>query len=152
MLWVGWSRFFPIYISISLLSKLFGTVLKQGLSICPSSQFLDSHRNGKRNLLAGSFFLLFDSRSSLLVKIKWSVWITKSSRILLSRKYFPLVVCPVGRRIHWLHLCWGVRPPTSVLDMTLNNMLVRFQWCWSFGECGVPLYCQCSPVHSGPLW
>ena len=24
--------------------------------------------------------------------------------------------------------------PTSVLDMTLNNLKVRFQQCWSFGE------------------
>ena len=61
--------------------------------------------------------------------------------------------CPVswGCRIHWLHLGWGVRPPlTSVLDMTLNNLMVRFQQCWSFGECGVPLHCHCSQVYSGP--
>ena len=63
--------------------------------------------------------------------------------------------CPVslGCRIHWLHLCRGVRPPpTSVLDMTLNNLMVRFQQCWSFGECGVPLHCHHSQVHSGPEW
>ena len=58
-----------------------------------------------------------------------------------------------GYRIHWLHLCRGVRPPpTSVLDMTLNNLMVRFQQCWSFGKCGVPLHCHCSQVHSGPEW
>ena len=64
-------------------------------------------------------------------------------------------ICPVswGCRIHWLHLCRGVSPPlTSVLDMTLNNLMVRFQQCWSFGECGVPLHCHCSQVHSGPEW
>ena len=36
--------------------------------------------------------------------------------------------CPVGWgcRIHWLHLCRGVRPlPMSILDMTLNNQMVR---------------------------
>ena len=43
-------------------------------------------------------------------------------------------------------------PPTSVLDMTLNNLMVRFQQCWSFGKCGVPLHCHCSQVHSGPEW
>ena len=40
--------------------------------------------------------------------------------------------CPVSwsYRIHWLHLCRGVRPSlTSVLDMTLNNLMVRFQQC-----------------------
>ena len=30
-------------------------------------------------------------------------------------------------------VCKGVRPlPKSVLDMTLNNLMVRFQWCGSF--------------------
>ena len=41
-------------------------------------------------------------------------------------------LCPVGWgcRIHRLLLCRGVRPPqTSVLDMTLNNPMVRFQQC-----------------------
>ena len=67
----------------------------------------------------------------------------------------PIVVCPVGWdcRIHRLLLCRGVTPPpTSVLDMTLNNLMVRFQQCWSFGECGVPLHCHCSQVHSGSEW
>ena len=41
---------------------------------------------------------------------------------------------------------------TSVLFMTLNNLMVRFQWCWSIGECGVPLYCHCTQIHSGPEW
>ena len=63
--------------------------------------------------------------------------------------------CPVGWgcRIHWLHLCRGGKTtPTSVLDMTLNNLMVRFQQCWSFGECGGPLHCHRSQVHSGPEW
>ena len=42
--------------------------------------------------------------------------------------------------------------PTSVLDMTLNNLIVRFEQCWSFGEYGVPLHCHRSQVHSGPEW
>ena len=58
-----------------------------------------------------------------------------------------------GCRIHWLHFCRGVRPPlTSVLDMILNNLMVRLQKRWSFGECGVPLHCHRSQVHSGPEW
>ena len=48
---------------------------------------------------------------------------------------------------------YTVRPRlTSVLDMTLNNLMVRFQQCWSFGECGVPLHCHRSQVHTGPEW
>ena len=46
----------------------------------------------------------------------------------------------------------GKTPQTSVLDMTLNNLMVRFQQCWSFGECGVPLYCHRSQIHSGSAW
>ena len=38
----------------------------------------------------------------------------------------------------------------NVLDRTLSNLLVRFQWCWCFWECRVPLHCRCSQVHSGP--
>ena len=46
--------------------------------------------------------------------------------------------CPVGWGcwIHWLHRCRRVRPPPMrVLDMTLNNLMVRFQLYCSFGEC-----------------
>ena len=43
-------------------------------------------------------------------------------------------------------------PPMCVLDMTLSNLMVRFQCCWSFGECGAPLHCHCSQVRTGPKW
>ena len=39
------------------------------------------------------------------------------------------LTCPVSWncRIHWLFLCGQVRPPlTSVLNMTINNLMVRF--------------------------
>ena len=65
------------------------------------------------------------------------------------------VTCPVGWafRIHRLHLCRKLRPtPTSVLDMTWNNLIVRFQWRWGFGECGAGRHCHCFQVHSGPEW
>ena len=41
---------------------------------------------------------------------------------------------------------------TSVLDMTLINLTVSLQYCWSFGECIVLFYCHRSQVHSGPEW
>ena len=42
-----------------------------------------------------------------------------------------------GCRIHRLHLCRGVRlPPNECPDMTLSNLIMRPQQCWSFGECG----------------
>ena len=46
--------------------------------------------------------------------------------------------CPVGWvcRIHWLHLCRRVRHPlpNKCPEMTLNNLMVRFQKCWSSGD------------------
>ena len=69
----------------------------------------------------------------------------------------PSFICAVtwGCRMHQLLLCRGVRPPPppmSVLHMTLNNLMVRFQWCWSFGKCGVPLHCHCYQVHTDLEW
>ena len=32
--------------------------------------------------------------------------------------------------------------------MTLKNRTVSLQYCWNFGECGVPLNCYCSQVQS----
>ena len=42
--------------------------------------------------------------------------------------------------------------PTSVLDITLNNLMVRFQWCWSERECKVPFDCHRSLVYSSSEW
>ena len=42
-----------------------------------------------------------------------------------------------GCIIHQLLLCRGLKKSlTSVLDMTLNNLIVRLQLCWGFGKCG----------------
>ena len=56
--------------------------------------------------------------------------------------------CPVGWgcRMHRLNLCRGMRPSPSVLDMIINDLMMRFQWCWSFAEC------HHSQVHSDPKW
>ena len=43
-------------------------------------------------------------------------------------------------------------PPMSVLYMTLNNLMMRFYWCCSLGECEVPLHWHRSQVHYGPEW
>ena len=34
----------------------------------------------------------------------------------------------------------------------LNNLMMRFLWCWSFGKCWVPLHCHGSQVLSGLEW
>ena len=104
----------------------------------------------EKTLLSPSLFSFeFWLALSLFSFIFWDYYY---SYIILTSQ---IIACPVswGCRIHWLHLCRGVRPPiTSVLDMTLNNLMVRFQQYWSFGECGVPLHCHRSQVHSGPEW
>ena len=57
-----------------------------------------------------------------------------------------------GWRIHQLHLYGEVKHSTmSVLDMTLNNLMVRLQ-PWRFGERGVALHCHCSQVHYDLEW
>ena len=45
---------------------------------------------------------------------------------------------------------WCSRPYPRSTNMTLNNLRLRFQKCWDFGECRIPLHCHCSQVHSGP--
>ena len=92
--------------------------------------------------------------------------------ILVVQYYFPTSVsivficiistihadyCPVtwGSKKHRLHLCRGLRKlhlPTGVLDMILNNPMVRFQWCWRFGKSGASLHYHYSQVHSAPKW
>ena len=44
----------------------------------------------------------------------------------------------------------GTPHAMSVLDMPLNNLIVSLQLCLNFGECGVPLHCHRSKVHSDP--
>ena len=56
-----------------------------------------------------------------------------------------------GYRIWQLHLCKGIRHDlSSVWDMTLNDLMVRFQ-SWSFRECWIILYCYYSQVYFDPV-
>ena len=58
-----------------------------------------------------------------VLMLNWIVW--NGTVFTFNAVYFP-----VGwiSRIHRLLLCRGVRhTPTSVLDMTLNNLMLRFQ-------------------------
>ena len=79
----------------------------------------------------------------------------KDKLSLICSKFSTSKNCPVcwGCRIHQLHLSRGVRPlQMSVLHLTVNNLTVTIQRCWSFGEYREPLHCHCSHVHSGPAW
>ena len=105
----------------------------------------------KKDTLIGMITTMY--RLIKYLPMKWKILTAQ-----INEEIYYSLGCPVGWgcRIHWLHICREVRPPpkkkTSVLVMTLNNLMVRFQQCWSFGECGVPLYCHYSQVHSGPAW
>ena len=78
------------------------------------------------------FFFLFLFHHHFM---KWEFFTSHKALTYASefvRLCFNWNVCPVGWgcRIHQLLLCRGVRPPphqTSVLNMTLNNLMVRFQ-------------------------
>ena len=84
--------------------------------------------------------------------MKWTWWIEFKSCMslfvltLLGKVYIQLFSSPVnkGFRIHQLHLCRCIRPPptTSILDMTLNNLIGRLQ-SWSTPSL---------PLLLGPLW
>ena len=82
--------------------------------------------------------------------------ISTFDRIILIN-IFHNYTSPVGRAVEYTDYTTaeGYHPhprPMSVLDMIQNNLIVRFQRCWSFVECGVPLHCHRSQVHSGPEW
>ena len=107
------------------------------------------------------FLWIFGSLTKLtLLKSKQTLPVSSSffpSRFstILTRSWWhlPVAQCGWGCRIHRLHLCRGVRthpPPTSILDMTLNNLMVRLQDCWTFGKCGMPFHCYCSQAYSDP--
>ena len=115
-----------------------------------------------------SIFFFFFLNSYLRNKINLISYMSKKSQWFSScccRELISLPIkkkkskpdfCPVawGCRIYQLYFCREVRPlfPTTVLDMTVNNLMVRFQWCWSFGECEAILHCHHSQVHYGPKW
>ena len=68
-------------------------------------------------------------------------------QVMCSKDSVQANVCPVswGCRIQQLLLCRRVRPPTliSVLDMTLNNLMMRLRGMWSTLSL---------PLLPGPLW
>ena len=104
-------------------------------------------------VFVGEFDCHCVTNASGLVKLGLRVWLKKRKKTLIKQKGLcskgdvlyrtqchvlinhrnvsdPKTTCPVGWgcRIHQLHFCRWVRPsPTSVLDMTLNNLIVGFQ-------------------------
>ena len=83
--------------------------------------------------------------------------ICNETKVIASNCYGP-ILSQIGIFYHFVFLklsncIQGKTPPiTSVLDMTLNNLMVRFLQCWSFRECGVTLHCHRSQVQPGPEW
>ena len=66
-----------------------------------------------------------------------------------------LFIAQSARAVEYrLLLCIGVRHPPrmSVLIITQNNLMVRCQYCCSFGRCGLLILCHHFQVYSGPEW
>ena len=117
--------------------------------------FTPSSKHADHICALGVLRLIQSIRLSTGKSLRYNIYESCGEQLLMNMCCSHNLCCPVswGCRIHWLHLYRWVRPPLmSVLDMTLNNLMVRFQQCWSFGECGVPLHCHRSQVHSGPEW
>ena len=76
------------------------------------------------------FLFCFSTMRKKKKEMKLSTIVNKWERVCLFSIESQTVCCPVGWncRIHRLHLCRRIRTtPISVLDMTLNNLMVRFQ-------------------------
>ena len=86
------------------------------------------------------FSLIKDFASPPL--IKYLAGFTNLSSLAQLAGVVEYTDCNHSREVRSLHL------PTSVLDMTLNYLMVRLQ-SWSFGECGVP---PSLPLFPGLLW
>ena len=57
------------------------------------------------------------------------------------QKRYELCSVGWGCRIHRLLLCRRVKPlPNVCPGYDTNNLMGRFQQCWSFGKCGLPNY------------
>ena len=93
----------------------------------------------------------------LLVMVNTASVLRLFERLILYQASYektPKNFCPVGW-IHTAYLQKGKIPSTSVLDMILNNLMVRLEWCWSFGECRVPfigIVPRSALVWSGSTW
>ena len=78
-------------------------------------------------------------------------WLLILKQIVFSNAHIynlSVCVCVCVCGIHWLHIYRKIRHLlTSVLDITLNNLMMRLQH-WRFGDCGVTLHRHCSQVHS----
>ena len=95
--------------------------------------------------------IILDEAQSVMIIIDFNYYCNSSHQFCLLFK-LKLTKCPVSwsNRIHWQHLWREVNPPPtlSVLDMTLNPLMVRLQ-LWRFRQCTVTLSLSLLP---GPLW
>ena len=82
----------------------------------------------------------------------WNTCIRRSFWLLFSSLSTNSAHCLVvwGCRIHRLHLCRGVKPsPTSILDMTLNNLMVRL---WNVEHPFTAIAPRFTLARSGNTW
>ena len=87
-------------------------------------------------------FLLIFLTHTVCLQLIWDVMVPSGTVIVISSMYEEIQSFYETSLTVSLH-------PTIVLDMTLNNLMIRFQY-WSFEECGLPLYYHSSKFHSDP--
>ena len=114
----------------------------------------------KRKTLLGFFVVkfLFSLSPWIIIDVNYLFWEAVKCMCYpvswLGPKRLTSFCSPVGWgcRICWLQsLQRGKSFPPSILDMTLNYLIVRLH-SWSFWECGVLLHCHYSQVHFNPVW
>ena len=107
--------------------------------------------------------LKFGKRLLFKQNFYWCILITQKTNLPCIRLFSrhpcnhcsPLFTGPVGLELQntlTASLQRGKTPPTSVLDIIENNLMMRLQYCWSFRECRVTIHCHRSPVHFWPEW
>ena len=71
----------------------------------------------------------------------------------IMRVCMQIYACPVGWgcRIHWLHLCRGVRPPAR--RHRVSQIWHKAIWWWGFSPGAlIDVECPFLPLLPGPLW
>ena len=63
-----------------------------------------------------------------LADLRWSIWIKYKLDLIRYGPFYHGQIAQSARAVEYrLHLCRRVRPPNECPDMTLNNLIVRFQ-------------------------
>ena len=100
------------FLSVKKIHRIFGSFNCVSINDLPFNELLVIHSNTWNHLTCANNELTFFFKN------------------VINKIYLQIIYCPVnwGSRIHTLHLTRGVRPPPNECpDMTLKNLIVKFQ-------------------------